>query len=85
MLSRVLLHVIETAVGVNRAAHCRPRLESLSVTFNNVQDVAGLLVFRDVFHANAGGAIRFQPAGVEDLAAAGGIERRPVENNRLRR
>ena len=50
----MLLHVIEAPFGVNCAVHRRARLQNLSsVAFHDVQNVAGLLVFHDLLHAEA--------------------------------
>ncbi len=84
MLARVLLHVIAASLAVDRAAYRQFRSQPLRITLNEMQHVAGLLVLRHLFHANARRAFRFQPAGVEDLSSAGGIERRPVQRHRER-
>ena len=96
VLSRMLLHVVTAARGVNQAMDAGPRLEVFG-RFHVVDDFAifGLGDFGD---AQLGGVrwtfilcagrcrvLENDPAGVEDLPAAGGIERGAVENQRRAR
>src|ERR1700729_2880188 len=76
----MLLHVVAAARGVNLAMDAGSGLD-VSGGFDVVDDFAVLAVghFGD---PKFGIGIGSNPAGVEDLAAAGGIKRRAIKNQR---
>ena len=79
MLTGVLLHVVATARGVDLAANAGSRFQ-VDRSFEIVDQLA-ILVLGDFGDAKFGVWVGGDPAGIEDLAAAGRIERRLVENN----
>ncbi len=84
VLAGVLLHVVATALDIDRAADRKTRLQLRGLSFHDVQHVASLLVLRDFHHAqrNRFGSVgQIEPAGVEGLATAGGIKSRAVEHD----
>ena len=83
MLGRVLLHVIAAAGRVDFATNRGSGLRVLEGSFQVMDDVPvfGIGGFGDTVFLIS----RNQPARVVDLAAAGGIERRAVENDRRAR
>ena len=75
VLAGVLLHVIATAVGIDFATNRYPRLQPTGRALDTMHDVAGLLLllnFDDPYAGAVGDPKDL--AGVEVLAAAGGIE-----------
>ena len=80
MLAGVLLHVIATAHGVDHAANGCAGLKRGVIAFEDVENLIRLLVLGDLADEQARIG-DLQPASVEYLAAAGGIERRAVERD----
>ena len=80
MLARVLLHVVTAASGVDDAVDARSRLRRQGAIFEVMQDAVLFVVenFRDPQLAGR----NFDPARIEQLAAAGGIKGGAVEHDR---
>ncbi len=83
MLARVLLHMVATAPGIDAAADRRSFAHQRGVGFQIVNDLTGHFVLGDFVNVQPrGGAVgKLDPAGVVNLAAAGGIKRRAVERH----
>src|SRR6185369_15174353 len=79
MLARMLLHMIASAISINRSADSLPRRNRVCRRFHVVQDLTAL-VFRD-FRDSQGAAIRAEHSSIEYLASAGWIKRRTVQHH----
>src|SRR5215472_8154781 len=77
MLARVLLHMIATPGGIDAAVNRGSRSQRLS---GEMQDTAVFLV-RDFGNRYFPFVSQHQPAGIVNLAAAGGIKRGAIEND----
>src|SRR5271166_6654928 len=69
----MLLHVVASTLKIDGPADLASRLQPIRRRFDNMQDVAALLVLLHVGDPYTL-SVRFEKANIEVLAAAGGIE-----------
>jgi hypothetical protein len=80
MLARMLLHVMAATVNVNQTVNAASLLNR-SCIFENVEDLS-VVSFDDFGYAQSVAFVRRkEPARVENLAAAGGIEGGAIQND----
>src|SRR5581483_9881227 len=80
MLASVLLHVIEATLGIDGAVNPRARLQMRHARRIDVVHNTAAVGFGDFGDARLR-PVRFKPASVENLAAAGGVESGYVEDD----
>ena len=77
MLARVLLHMIATPGGIDAAVNRGSHSERLSGEMQNT----AVIFIRNFGNRYFPLVLELQPSGIVNLASAGGIESRTVENN----